>query len=122
MKHYIVFENGEYHKIGASGFTPPNMVCECSASDDLDVMDIVDNIDELTGEVLGKKLQFNEVKYEAKRAQLADQEAQRLAEIQRQADLAYLASTDWYVVRFVETGVAIPSEITQLRAQARLRL
>lgn len=32
---------------------------------------------------------------------------------------AYLASTDWYVVRFAETGVAIPAEIAEARKLAR---
>ena len=36
--------------------------------------------------------------------------------------LAYLASTDWYVVRFAETGVAIPVEITTARSAARARI
>lgn len=36
-----------------------------------------------------------------------------------QEALAYLASTDWYVVRFAETGVAIPAEILTLRQEAR---
>ena len=33
--------------------------------------------------------------------------------------LAYLASTDWYITRKAETGDAVPSEITTLRAAAR---
>ena len=33
--------------------------------------------------------------------------------------LSYLASTDWYVVRFSETGVAVPSDVTTARAAAR---
>jgi hypothetical protein len=33
---------------------------------------------------------------------------------------AYLAATDWYVVRKAETGTEIPQEISDLRAQARL--
>lgn len=33
--------------------------------------------------------------------------------------LAYLASTDWYVVRFSETGVAIPDDIKNLRESSR---
>lgn len=33
--------------------------------------------------------------------------------------LAYLAATDWYVVRFAETAVAIPTEILASRAAAR---
>ena len=31
----------------------------------------------------------------------------------------YLAETDWYVVRFAETGVAVPQDILALRQQAR---
>jgi hypothetical protein len=33
--------------------------------------------------------------------------------------LAYLDLTDWYVVRFSETGVAIPDEIKTKRQEAR---
>lgn len=32
---------------------------------------------------------------------------------------AYLNSTDWYVVRFAETGVAIPQDILDARQAAR---
>jgi hypothetical protein len=32
---------------------------------------------------------------------------------------SYLDSTDWYVIRFIETEVAIPSEILTARANAR---
>lgn len=32
---------------------------------------------------------------------------------------AYLASTDWYVIRMQETGVAIPQEVLDKRAEAR---
>lgn len=30
-----------------------------------------------------------------------------------------LQSTDWYVVRFLETGTPVPEEITEMRRQAR---
>jgi len=33
--------------------------------------------------------------------------------------LAYLAETDWYVIRNQETGVAIPQDILTARAEAR---
>lgn len=36
--------------------------------------------------------------------------------------LAYLSSTDWLIVREVETRVACPAEIKQLRSEARLRI
>lgn len=32
---------------------------------------------------------------------------------------AYLTSTDWYVIRFQETGVAIPVDIAAARQAAR---
>ena len=32
---------------------------------------------------------------------------------------AYLDSTDWYITRHAETGVAVPDEITTARAAAR---
>ena len=39
-----------------------------------------------------------------------------------QESLEYLRSTDWYVTRFVETGVPVPNEITQARALARTKI
>jgi len=36
--------------------------------------------------------------------------------------LHYLSSTDWYVIRELETGVPIPQEIKDLRAAARLQI
>jgi hypothetical protein len=33
--------------------------------------------------------------------------------------LAYLASTDWYAIRFAESGVQIPEEVQKLRQAAR---
>lgn len=35
---------------------------------------------------------------------------------------AYLASTDWYVVRQTETGAAIPDDVTAKRAEARMAI
>jgi len=36
--------------------------------------------------------------------------------------LTYLASTDWYITRQAETGVAVPADITTARADARLAI
>ena len=33
--------------------------------------------------------------------------------------LAYLASTDWYVIRLQETGIAVPQDVLDARAKAR---
>jgi hypothetical protein len=38
------------------------------------------------------------------------------------SNLSYLASTDWYVTRNTETGVAIPADITQARTAARIAI
>jgi len=49
-------------------------------------------------------------------------EAEIVANAQAQINAtsaAYLASTDWYVTRNTETGVAIPDDITAARADAR---
>lgn len=44
---------------------------------------------------------------------------QRVQEKVNAQSRAYLASTDWYVVRFAETATAIPGDITTTRAAAR---
>lgn len=36
--------------------------------------------------------------------------------------LAYLASTDWYVIRYADSGVPVPDDIKAARAAARLRI
>lgn len=41
-------------------------------------------------------------------------DAERIAELQN-----YLAETDWYAVRFAETGVEVPAEIKAERQEAR---
>ena len=33
--------------------------------------------------------------------------------------LEYLKSTDWYITRHAETGVAVPDDVTTARAEAR---
>lgn len=35
------------------------------------------------------------------------------------ASLKYLAETDWYVIRFLESGVAVPAEVSTQRTAAR---
>ena len=37
-----------------------------------------------------------------------------------QENLAYLADTDWYVIRKADTGTAVPTDILDARAAARL--
>ena len=59
---------------------------------------------------------------------ITDEEAALIAEVNKPVpDLkalaqAYLNSTDWYVTRFVETQVAIPKDVLEKRAEARLAI
>lgn len=57
---------------------------------------------------------------------ITDEEAEALRPIPQadpKADArAYLNATDWYVIRFAETGVPIPEDVTTGRAAARLIL
>ena len=48
-------------------------------------------------------------------AQVAQQQINRDAE-------EYLTSTDWYIIREVDSGVSCPSDIRSLREQARQRI
>tara|TARA_R110000824_G_scaffold367745_1_gene556967 strand:- start:64 stop:435 length:372 start_codon:yes stop_codon:yes gene_type:complete len=40
-------------------------------------------------------------------------------EVTNAESMAYLDSTDWYAIRYAETGVAVPSDVTTARAAAR---
>lgn len=59
---------------------------------------------------------------------ITDEEAAQITEANKPApDLkaearAYLASTDWFVVRFAETQVPVPAEVLEKRAAARLAI
>ena len=49
---------------------------------------------------------------------IADQAVNPQTQINFDA-IEYLASTDWYAIRFAETGVVIPADITIKRDEAR---
>lgn len=48
-------------------------------------------------------------------AEVAQEEANRKA-------LAYLLETDWYVIRELDSGVVVPDDVKQKRAEARLAI
>lgn len=54
-------------------------------------------------------------------SQMYDDDALLQSAINFEAD-EFLRSTDWYVIRFGETGVAVPQEILDMRAAARAKL
>lgn len=75
----------------------------------------------LEGQSKGKLIDFDEAGYPF----LADPAPPTEEQLQQQANAAaraYLASTDWYVIRLQETGQAIPEEILEARSQARSRV
>lgn len=47
---------------------------------------------------------------------------EQLQEIINAESRAYLASTDWYVIRMQETGEPVPTEILEARAVARSKV
>lgn len=55
-------------------------------------------------------------------AEIVDVTTQDLALKEQMDAHALLDSTDWYVIRQVETGVAIPQTILDSRAAARLKI
>lgn len=62
------------------------------------------------------KIDFSAVVTRDKKGAQARAEARQLA---RAEAAAFLAQTDWMVVRQVETGQAVPEDIRTRRAQAR---
>lgn len=72
----------------------------------------------IDGQSQGKRIVADEQGFPV----LADPPAPTAEEIRSQINAenrAYLTSTDWYVTRFAETGVAIPDEIKAARQSAR---
>jgi hypothetical protein len=52
-------------------------------------------------------------------AEQENQQKQELKKILKQQQYEELLPTDWYVVRFIETGIEIPEEILQQRQAIR---
>lgn len=73
----------------------------------------------LEGQSNGKLIEFDEAGYPF----LTDQSTPTAEQVQAQVNneaRAYLASTDWYVIRLQETGQAVPEYILAARVEARL--
>ncbi len=99
MDYYIdqIFEN-EY---------PPEAADFCNNSQGSETPCYIKEIEQLDGK---RRFQIvrNEEPTESEMIQ------KRIMELE-----SYLSSTDWYAVRFAETGVEIPAEIRQQRQSAR---
>jgi hypothetical protein len=53
---------------------------------------------------------------------ITDITTEHQAQVESQEALAYLASTDWYIIRELDSGLPCPPEIKDLRAAARLKV
>lgn len=54
--------------------------------------------------------------------EVEDITAQMLAKQESDEAMMYLTSTDWYILREVDSGIVCPQEIKNLRAAARLKV
>lgn len=64
-------------------------------------------------------INFSNVKTAEMKAEEANQVEQDAIDTEARA---YLSSTDWYLVREMETGVPTPQEIKDARQEARLKV
>ena len=88
--------------------------------------DVVEITDEkhaalMEGQSNGKLIDFDDSGYPF----LADPPPPTEEELQQQANAearAYLAETDWYVIRMQETGEPVPADILAERSAARARV
>ncbi len=64
-------------------------------------------------------INFSNVKTAEMKAEEATQAEQGAIDTEARA---YLASTDWYLVREMETGVPTPQEVKDARQDARLKV
>lgn len=75
----------------------------------------------IEGQSNGKVINFDKDGYPflADPAQPTEEQLQQQANTQARA---YLAETDWYVIRLQETGEPVPEEVMVERAEARARV
>jgi len=68
-------------------------------------------------EVAMNEAQIAEVLHFLNHLDVSEAQSRRYAQSRQLID--YLASTDWYVIRALETGVPVPQDVTEARARAR---
>ena len=68
-------------------------------------------------EVIMNEAQIAEVLDFLNNLDVSEARSRRYAQSRQLID--YLASTDWYVIRALETGVPVPQDVTEARARAR---
>ena len=68
-------------------------------------------------EVAMNEAQIAEVLHFLNHLDVSEARSRRYAQSRQLID--YLASTDWYVIRALESGVPVPQDVTEARARAR---
>jgi len=68
-------------------------------------------------EVAMNEAQIAEVLHFLNHLDVSEAQSRRYAQSRQLID--YLASTDWYVIRALESGVPVPQDVTEARARAR---
>lgn len=81
--------------------------------------DIVSYEDEVQPYVAAWEAEYTRLQALEQAEQAPERVAERECRAALQEQLKYLDTTDWYVVRYEETGAAIPAEVTTARADAR---
>lgn len=90
------------------GHTPENYLFDAPANAER-IVDLDIDLDAQTAVI-------NESRYNTR---LADEAAAKIVNRSNNAARAYLSSTDWYILRELDSGVSCPQEIKDARAAAR---
>ncbi len=83
--------------------------------------DISKSISVREEEFMGEIIKFHTLPQEFT-STITDITAEHQAQVESQQALAYLASTDWYIIRELDSGLPCSQEIKDLRAAARLKV
>jgi hypothetical protein len=137
MKKIIIKDSKGLIKAGTEMADPTAWIAECVASDawgkperwvlhkDEPMAEAYDDADVIAEEIVestdGPAQKMVKLKAEYT-VEIEDITAQVAQEAINAEALAYLASTDWLVIREVDAGVPCPTDIKTLRAEARAKV
>ena len=114
MKKIIIKNLAEVQTHGAEMEDPTQWISDCVAQNvwGLPERQELDEMGEPTGNTLSAEYTI----------EITDITAQVEQDKVNADALAYLASTDWMVIRFADSGLAIPEDVKAARAAARLKV
>ncbi len=116
MAFYVVKDQSDkLYVVEASGFIPDGALCEAPSGATVSDGDCI-SVSEVDGKPVATLDQVKKTQKEALEASIKDQ-----VKTNGEAE-EFLASTDWLVIREIETGIPCPAEVKQARAEARSRI